>query len=67
MAIGILFSVMPAQADFRSAAAKAGEKVFDGVVHGAKHAATHGLIHGVKHWWAEEPAERERGRVTPFP
>jgi hypothetical protein len=66
MAIGMLFSAMPAQADIHSALIKAGEKALPELVDAAKHAATHGLIHAVKDWQAEQAAERERGRATPF-
>jgi hypothetical protein len=34
---------------------------------GAEHFARHGAMHLIKHWLAGEPAERERGRATPFP
>jgi hypothetical protein len=67
MAIGILFSAMPAQADFRSAVTKALEKALPELVDAARHAAAHGLIHAGKDWQAEQAAERERARATRFP
>jgi hypothetical protein len=68
MAIGILFSAMPAQADWRRPfVAKAGKWVGESAEHFAFHGAFHGVMHLFKDWRGEEPAERERGRATPFP